>query len=76
MRYLPQRARKAIDLALLLKCCSHCLGDLEFRSDFSGEFYTCLQCNARAEPANKIGRLTRWASDDRTGLARPTLLPQ
>ncbi len=57
MSYFPQRARKKLDLALLLKVCPQCLGDLVFRSDFSGEYYRCLQCNARTEPGNRIGHL-------------------
>ena len=57
MRYFPQRARKTLDLATLLKVCPQCLGDLVFRSDFSGEYYHCLQCNVRTEPRTRIGRL-------------------
>ncbi len=57
MRYVPQRARRSLDLATLLKVCPQCLGDLVFRSDFSGDYYRCLQCNARTEPTNRIGRL-------------------
>ena len=57
MSYFPQRTRKKLDLALLLKVCPQCLGDLVFRSDFSGEYYRCLQCNARTEPSSRIGRL-------------------
>lgn len=57
MRYLPQRARKTLDLATLLKVCPQCLGDLVARSDFSGDYYLCLQCNLRTEPMSRIGRL-------------------
>jgi hypothetical protein len=53
----PQRARKKLDLASLLKICPQCLGDLVFRADFSGDYYCCLQCNVRTEPRNRIGRL-------------------
>jgi len=74
MRYFTQRARKKVDLALLLKCCPHCLGDLEFRSDFSGEFYMCLQCNARAEPASKAGRLA-GIREEKVAMPRPEMLP-
>ena len=37
MRDVPQRARRKLDLASLLKVCPQCLGDLVFRADFSGE---------------------------------------
>jgi hypothetical protein len=57
MRYFPGRARKKLDISLLLKVCPECLGDLVFRSDFSGDYYRCLQCNQRMEPRNRIGRL-------------------
>jgi hypothetical protein len=53
----PQRARKKLDLASLLKICPQCLGDLVARSDFAGDYYSCLQCNVRTEPRNRIGRL-------------------
>ena len=57
MRDFPQRARKKLDLASLLKICPQCLGDLVARSDFAGDYYCCLQCNVRTEPRNRIGRL-------------------
>lgn len=57
MRYLPQRARKTLDLASLLKICPQCLGDLVSRSDFAGDYYCCLQCNVRTGPRSRIGRL-------------------
>ncbi len=57
MRYYPQRARRKMDIALLLKVCPDCLGDLVFESDFSGERYRCLQCNSRTVPRDKVGRL-------------------
>ena len=57
MRYFPQRARRNLDLATLLKICPQCLGDLVSRSDFSGEYYHCLQCNVRTEPRTRIGHL-------------------
>ncbi len=57
MGYLPQRARKTLDLATLLKVCPQCLGDLVARSDFSGDYYLCLQCNLRTEPTSRLGRL-------------------
>ena len=57
MRDFPQRARKKLDLASLLKVCPQCLGDLVFRTDVSGDYYCCLQCNVRTEPRNRIGRL-------------------
>ncbi len=56
MRF-SQRARKNLDLATLLKVCPQCLGDLVFRSDFSGDYYRCLQCDTRTEPRSRIGRL-------------------
>lgn len=57
MRYFPQLARRKLDISLLLKVCPQCLGDLEFRSDFAGDYYRCLQCNERMEPRSEIGRL-------------------
>jgi hypothetical protein len=57
MRYFPQRARRKLDIALLLKVCPTCLGDLAFHADFSGEYYRCLQCSERTEPRSEIGRL-------------------
>ena len=63
MRYFPQRARKKLDLALLLKVCPQCLGDLVFRSDFAGDYYRCLQCNEQTEPLNRIGRLPELAPE-------------
>ena len=57
MRYFPQRARKTLDLASLLKICPQCLGDLVSRSDFAGDYYCCLQCNVRTVPSSRIGRL-------------------
>jgi acetyl-CoA carboxylase beta subunit len=57
MTYFPQRARRRLDLASLFKVCPQCLGDLVFRSDFSGDYYCCLQCNVRTEPRNRIGRI-------------------
>ncbi len=81
MAYYPQRARKKLDLALLLKVCPNCLGDLVIGSDFSGEYYRCLQCNTRTEPGNRIGRLPdlpagAFATDSFPGadLASPEVL--
>ena len=73
MRYFPKRARQNLDLALMLRCCPHCLGDLEFRSDFSGEYYTCLQCNERADPQDRVVRLATLAHD-RTRHTRPGMV--
>ncbi len=70
MRYFPPRARQNLDLALMLRCCPHCMGDLEFRSDFTGEYYTCLQCSKRAEPTAGVGHLAVPASPLRTRLTR------
>ena len=69
MGYFPQRPRKKLDLALLLKVCPHCLGDLVIRSDFSGEYYRCLQCNERTEALNWPTRLrpAALATDDFAG---------
>lgn len=66
MRYLPQRARKTLDLATLLKVCPQCLGDLVERSDFSGDYYCCLQCNLRTGPMSRIGRLPEIQGADVT----------
>lgn len=57
MRDLPQRARRILDLASILRVCPQCLGDLVERSDFAGDYYCCLQCNVRTEPRSRIGRL-------------------
>jgi len=65
MRYFPGRARKNVDIATLLRVCPQCLGDLEHRTDFSGEHFRCLQCNARTEPRSSIGRLPTVTSDAR-----------
>ena len=69
MRYFPPRARRNLDLALMLKCCPHCMGDLEFRSDFTGEYYTCLQCSKRAEQPASVGQ--QLAPHSRTSVTRP-----
>ena len=71
MRYFPPRARQNLDLALMLRCCPHCMGDLEFRSDFTGEYYTCLQCSKRADPPTSVSRLAALAPDNRPPLTRP-----
>jgi len=71
MRYFPSRARQDLDLALMLRCCPHCMGDLEFRSDFTGEYYTCLQCSKRAETPASDGHLAILAPHNRTRLTRP-----
>jgi hypothetical protein len=57
LRYFPRRAPRKLDISLLLKVCPNCLGDLVFRSDFSGDYYRCLQCNERAGLAH-ADRLT------------------
>jgi hypothetical protein len=71
MRYFPSRARQNLDLALMLRCCPHCMGDLEFRSDFTGEYYTCLQCSKRADPPSSGARLAAFVPDNRPPLTRP-----
>ena len=71
MRYVPPRERQNLDLALMLRCCPHCMGDLEFRSDFTGEYYTCLQCSKRADPPASAGHMAILAPHDRTHLTRP-----
>jgi hypothetical protein len=57
MSYLNERPRKTLDLASLLQICPNCLGDLDDRSDFAGEYYLCLHCGSRSEPRNRLGRL-------------------
>jgi hypothetical protein len=47
MRYFPQRARRNVDISL--RVCSHCLGDVVWRSDSTGKYYLCLQCDERVE---------------------------
>lgn len=71
MRYFPSRARQNLDLALMLRCCPHCMGDLEFRSDFTGEYYTCLQCSKRADPPASFARLAAIVPESRPPLTRP-----
>jgi hypothetical protein len=68
MRYLHERVRRHYDIALFLRCCPQCLGDLELRSDASGRYYTCLQCSARADPPDYLGRLTGLAAGNRASL--------
>ncbi len=68
MRYFPPRARRSPDLATLLRVCPQCLGDLVFRSDFSGDYYRCLQCNTRTEPRSRIGRLAGLADQRVPGI--------
>ncbi len=71
MRDFPPRARQDLDLALMLRCCPHCMGDLEFRSDFTGEYYTCLQCSKRAEQPGNVGNMALLAPHKGAGLSRP-----
>ena len=71
MRYFPSRARQNLDLALMLRCCPHCMGDLEFRSDFTGEYYTCLQCSKRADPPSSVSRLAAFVPESRAPRTRP-----
>ena len=71
MRHFPPRARQNLDLALMLRCCPHCMGDLEFRSDFTGEYYTCLQCSKRTDPLAGFGQPAIPGSRGRTRLTRP-----
>jgi hypothetical protein len=58
LRYFPRRAPLKADISLLLKVCSNCLGDLVYRSDYSGDYYSCLQCNERTETRARSGRVT------------------
>jgi hypothetical protein len=74
MRYFPPRARQDLDLALMLRCCPHCMGDLEFRSDFTGEYYTCLQCSKRADPPAGVGHPAILGPHIRTRLTRPGMV--
>ncbi len=69
MRNLPPRTSP--NLALTLRCCPHCMGDLEFRSDFSGEYYTCLQCSERAEPAAAAGHPAGRGAQGRARITPP-----
>jgi hypothetical protein len=47
------------------------MGDLEFRSDFTGEYYTCLQCSKRAEQAGSVGKMALLAPNNSAGFSRP-----
>ncbi len=58
MGYFPRRAPRKMDLSISLKVCPNCLGDLVFRSDFTGDYYSCLQCNERADLHRRHGRIT------------------
>lgn len=58
MRYFPRRASRKMDISLLLKVCPNCLGDLVHRSDLSGDYFHCLQCNGRATFGMHADRLT------------------
>ncbi|HVP05672.1 MAG TPA: hypothetical protein VMT90_08360 [Dehalococcoidia bacterium] len=53
MRYFPKRARTKQDIALLLKVCPNCLGDLVTRLDVSGVYYLCMQCSEAVHPQQK-----------------------
>ncbi|TMB96390.1 MAG: hypothetical protein E6J42_09175 [Chloroflexi bacterium] len=46
------------DLASALKVCPQCLGDLVARSDWSGDYYFCVQCHIRAGDGHLRRRLT------------------
>jgi hypothetical protein len=50
VRYPTGRGHRKPDLAILLKVCPHCLGDLVAVSDFSGDYYSCLQCDTQVSP--------------------------
>jgi hypothetical protein len=65
MRYFPQRARQKQHISLLLKVCPDCLGDLVHRSDYSGDYYLCMQCNERVDAWSK-----------KTSAPRPVTLPR
>lgn len=71
MRYFPQRAPRKMDISLLLKVCPSCLGDLEFSSDFSGNYYRCLQCDERVTPRDRTSRIAAMAAH-----ARGNTMPQ
>jgi hypothetical protein len=50
MRYFPKRARRNLDISLLLKVCPICLGDLEKEVDPTGTSYRCMQCDEIVQP--------------------------
>lgn len=78
MRYFPRRAPRKMDISLLLKVCPNCLGDLVHRSDFTGDYYRCLQCNGRTVMGAQTDHLTgvRSVIESNPGRVRPpTLLP-
>ena len=51
MRYrTPLRAGDKSGLAVALKTCPRCLGDLVLQQDIRGGYYVCLQCGAEIEP--------------------------
>jgi hypothetical protein len=67
--------RRSHDIALFLRCCPHCLGDLELRSDSAGRYYTCLQCSTRAELpdySERVSSLTLGRRPGFYGLGEPS----
>jgi hypothetical protein len=76
LRYFPWRASRKLDISLLLKVCPNCLGDLVFRSDSSGDYYRCEQCNARAVQGLHADRVTgiRTTADQRPAHSTPPAL--
>ena len=78
MRYFPRRAPRKMDISLLLKVCPNCLGDLVHRSDFTGDYYRCLQCNGRTLMGAQTDRLSGVRSVNESNPERmmpPALLP-
>jgi ribosomal protein L37AE/L43A len=78
LRYFPRRAPRKVDISLLLRVCPNCLGDLVHRTDLSGDYYRCLQCNARAAPGVYAEQLTGVRSVAEPGgriIPAPGLLP-
>lgn len=78
MRYFPRWAPRKMDISLSLKVCPNCLGDLVRRSDFTGDYYRCLQCNGRAVMGAQTDHLTgvRSVIDSNPGqVMPPTPLP-
>lgn len=57
MHYFPQRGPRKLDISLLLRVCSECLGDLVFCSTEDGDYYRCIQCDARTPIRSGMGRL-------------------
>lgn len=65
---LPKRAEKKPSLAISLKACPKCLGDLVLKSERTGG-YACPVCGAQIEPRPQVPQASR--ADKTAGPALP-----